>query len=59
MLADFWPGFLALDQTAGGGPGWSGGGSGGSGGGKKRKNTVLSLENSNPNSGKYYLLFTI
>ena len=26
---------------------------------KRLKNTVLSLENSNPNSRKYYLLFTI
>ena len=41
FFRDFWPGFLALDNTAGGGAG---------GRGKNMKNTVLPLEFSNPNS---------
>ena len=46
LFRDFWPGFLALDNTAGGGEArWSGGGRGGD-----MKNTVLPLEFSNPNS---------
>ena len=64
FFRDFWPGFLALEKTAGGAGGGRGqGGPGGAGGeifqGKNMKNTVLPLENSNPTSGKYYLLFTI
>ena len=48
FFRDFWPGFLALEKTAGGG----------GGGGKNIKNTVLSLDNSNLSSGKYHSLFT-
>ena len=46
-------------MEGGAGPVWGKGWGAGAGGRKNENNIVLPLENSNPNSGKYYLLFTI